>query len=190
MQVRIKNFSAAMSFYRQAYRCADTSRKCSTDSVAVREALIRYADAALYDELLRSAGEYLNKKDTLNYFRKYNEAGQFYAAKNIARFELKHEPLTGLVCQSSDLVWLKKGFNFFFGIQKYNDCLAILDKIRACGYDAMHSEEMQVRLGGAMGAVDRTNPANIPKFSLQQYTGGDKYYTMFRKAYLKVVKAE
>jgi hypothetical protein len=190
-RVRSQNYIAAISFFREAYRCVDTNRDCTTDSVAVYTALKKYADVGGYQAIMKTADEGFGNKDTLNYFRDYLRAEKYFSEHEIARFGLSHVPLAEWINQSNKISMLTRGFEFFIQSGKYTDCLCLLTRMKDLGMEIDKTFEMQDQLGEALAKCDKKiSPPVDPKTNAQNYSKGDKWFAVLKKSYLKNFRSE
>jgi hypothetical protein len=183
------DYIAAQEKISSALIIAGINNNCGIDTVSILKLLQEYTLVADYQRMIINALSSLQSGDTIAFFKGYTEAGQYYYAHHPLAFNIRFSELTEICETHKDFGFLKQAISFMLTQEDPYNAIKVLKQIFEIGYPAEITSQLQIELGEALAQRDHaTNSETDPASNISMHTGGDKWYTAFRKAYMKTWK--
>jgi len=181
----MKDYITTQFYLDKALKIAEEKTSCTIIATSAEILTKKYLPAVIYQKLLLESENSLNNKnygDAILYFRK---AEKYYSEKNIKSFQIKEQSLLFFTLSKSDKNFLAYCSDYFIENKELENAFTLLKTLKRRNYPINDSRNLQEKLAQELAQADKKeNPSGNPKSNVLKYTGGDKWYKYFKKAYL------
>jgi tetratricopeptide (TPR) repeat protein len=178
-------FIAAGEAYRRAVTAAAEHPECGLSDTLAQRSMERITTAIRYQELIIRSEEMLKVYKNAEALTAYLEAERLFNTGQLSPLGLTHEPFASHVLQQN-LNYILSAAYYYLEQEDLRSALRMIDALAARGYPPAQTRLLQEQIGFRLGKEDAAKfPGSKWKTSVQQHTGGSKFYRHFSKAYKK-----
>ncbi len=171
-------FTEALNIAKKYAKCEIDTRKLATKRDYIYPAVKYLKD-------IETVNEYLHRKNYKSAVGTYISAERYYEVQKLNEYGINHIPLFEFIQKSySDFIIYAVGF--YNHNKEYDKALDLLRELSRRKTKSKYTKEMQTVLATDMATKDfNTDPKGNYKTYIVKYTGGNKFFKYFKKAYKK-----
>ena len=190
-----KNYFSASGYLKQALALNDSAIECGFSNKAISDTLIKYSQAAGYQQKLLSARGHVASGDYVTAVNELTENERNYQLFGLDRFGLHSEGVYDFISERSNPYLTEQAISHFNERGDTREALRYLRLLRSQGFPDRSANVTQNLLGKSLAMNDyQLNPKDSGSRLVEQYTLNDDWYEIFRAAYLdewkRLVNAE
>ncbi len=183
--LNLKKYIDADKKFDEALDMSHRYAKCEIDTKKVTGKKDEIYPVVKYLKDLNKVQDYLQRKNYKSAVSTYISAESYYKEQKIQDFGIKHIPLFDFIQKSySDFIIYSVGF--YTHNKDYDKALDLLRELSRRQTKSKYTKEMQTVLATEIATRDfNKDPGGNYKTYIAKYTGGDKFFKYFKKAYKK-----
>ncbi len=184
-QINENKYIEADNTLSKAINYADKNSQCDIDTQNVNSKKNEIAQAVNFTKQMNNVLEDIKRKNYNSSIDKYISAGEFYYSRNISRFGLEYKELFDFILlKNSNFINFAVGY--YFNKKEYEKAVQLLKTLSNREYRRRSSKNNQTILGTELATKDFNQAPNSNyKTNITKYTGGDRFFKFFAKAYKK-----
>ena len=145
----------------------------------------RIKPAIEYQNMFFKADEYAAQKNYNECIKQINTCGIFYTTNKIDTFGLKHLTAQEYILKGRDVNFVYFATDYYLSLKDYDVSFSMLQELKNRSYPAKFTKTLQTQLGTKMAIRDKINGIANYNIQLLKYTEGEKWFSVFSKAYKK-----
>jgi hypothetical protein len=162
-----------------------TYAQCEIDIREVLDKKESIAPAVNYLNKINTVNNYISRKNYKSAVEEYMSAEAYHKVQVINNYGIKHVPLFDFI-QSGYTDFIIYGVGFYNHNKEYNKSIDLLRELSRRQTKSKYTKNVQLVLGTDMATFDfQQNPGANINTNIATYTGGDKFFKEFVKAYKK-----
>ncbi len=171
-------FNKALNLAKKYAQCEIDTKKAITKKDYIYPAVKYLKD-------IEKVNDYLQRKNYKSAVSTYLAVEDYYKVQNISEYGIKHIPLFEFIQKSySDFIIYCVGF--YNHNKEYDKALDLLRELSRRQTKKQYTKEMQTVLATDMATKDfAADPKGNYKSYIVKYTGGNKFFKYFKRAYKK-----
>ncbi|MDD4604210.1 MAG: hypothetical protein PHF97_10430 [Bacteroidales bacterium] len=184
--ITLKNFLRASDYLTQAINLATTHPDCEISVDALKDTLVYYHDAVIYQQNLLDAQSFTVTGAYYQAVSLLNEDEKIYQDHRLDRLGFSMESVFDFVAQRFNPSLTEQAIAFYQNIGNWAESLRFLRLIRNQGYPAKSSIIVQQQLGKLFAQQNfLNNPHANPQIVVVQYAGEDEWFKVLRNSFLE-----
>jgi len=183
--MRDGDYALAFVTLTQAIDVTSKNVLCNIDNSTAYKEQNRIKPAMEYQNLMFKVDEYAAQGNYTECLKQINTCGIFYTTNGIDSFGLKHPTPQEYILRGGDVNFVYFGAEHFYGLKDYESAFKMLQELKNRNYPVKFTKTIQTQLGGKMAIRDKINGVTDYKIQILKYTEGEKWYSVFSKAYKK-----
>jgi hypothetical protein len=181
-----QQYEIALIKYQSILQKATGDSLCKPDTSFFAEQIERLIPIITYRKQMYLADSALKAGDSVYFFSKYRDAEKFYLQKNLGSEGINHVSLYDFLKKQSTPALIYTAVLYYQGIALYEDAFKTISILKSLAVPDAHQKSLMSQLGQQLAAYDYSRNSNSdPVLNITGRTGADKWYTAFRKGYLK-----
>lgn len=183
--VNLKKYIEADNKFNEALEFSKRYEKCEIDTRKVATKKDNIYPVVKYLKDIQTVKNYLQRKNYKSAVGTYISAEHYYEVQKINEFGINHIPLFEFIQKSySDFIIYSVGY--YTHNKDYDNALDLLRELSRRQTKRKYTKEMQTVLATETATKDfNTDPKGNYKTYIAKYTGGNKFFKYFKKAYKK-----
>lgn len=187
--IAANDFIAAEESYTVAQQTAANNSDCGIATDAALAGQQKMADPAAYQRGIKQVSALISCEQYENAIREYIKLGEFFEVRSLAGFGLAHLPLHQFMT-TKRYEFPLYGITWELSNNQPNEAFFLLQHLRKINLHPKFTKMQQAALARALALRDyKSEPGMNVKLRVAEYTLGDKWYNVFKKEYLKQIKA-
>lgn len=187
--ISANDFIGAEEKYKDALQTAESKRDCGIDSESATAGQQKMADPATYQRSLKQVATFVSCDQYEKAINEYLKLGEFYSSRSLSSFGLVHLPLHQYMT-TKRYEFPLYGITWELSNNQPDAAYFLLQHLRKINLHPKLTKLQQTSLARSMALRDfKSEPGMNVKMRVAEYTLGDKWYNVFKKEYLKQIKA-
>ncbi len=180
-----KDFIDADTLLQKALDIAFDNQGCRLDADAIMTLHNNYQPAADYQVIMKKAQKCYAAKNFKEFIDDYENAESLFYNAKLRNVGINHTAVLEYLSMQKDQPLISYAIQHYLLYGKVNEAFRLLKVLYAIGMTAADARPLQESVGEAMARIDKKSaPDASPRKTVAFYTGNQKWYAFFKKAYL------